>query len=276
MANKYERIQIFEETMALCKNDEVLRTEVTKSISGQRIFWQDEEIGASPEKQEDETKIFLVDERTVKAGERYAKQGLKVCILNFASSVTPGGGVVRGTTAQEESICRITSLYPALIDEETAAPFYTKHKDMIETGQMGRENRDDCIFTPNVMVIREDDYDCQLLSKEEWYKVDVITCAAPDLRTGSYNNTDPELIKLLDNRIKQIFDVALYNKEEVLILGAFGCGVFGNSPAVVARIFRRHIESYYANVFKTIVFAIPDKSSINYMSFYDEFNEKLN
>ena len=80
----------------------------------------------------------------------YAKNGKRVCILNFASSVSPGGGVVTGAQAQEESICRVSTLYFALSDKESAGRFYDYHWELIDKGEMNRKNRDDIIYTPGV------------------------------------------------------------------------------------------------------------------------------
>ena len=38
----------------------------------------------------------------------------KIAVLNFASAVNPGGGVRAGSAAQEESLCRCSTLYPTL------------------------------------------------------------------------------------------------------------------------------------------------------------------
>ena len=49
--------------------------------------------------------------------------------------------------------------------------------------------------------------------------------------------------------------MALMNKNEVVILGAFGCGVFENKPEIVAMAAKNVIQEYrYA--FVTIEFAI--------------------
>ena len=90
-------------------------------------------------------------------------------------------------------------------------------------------------------MIREDTFDCALLPKEKWYDVDVITCAAPDFRfdnTGKmYRPDETELMAVLEKRWKRILSVAAFNQADILILGAFGCGVFGNPPEMVAQAF---------------------------------------
>ena len=77
-----------------------------------------------------------------------------------------------GAQAQEESLCRISTLYPALSHESTK-PFYTRHWDMIHIGTRKRENRDDCIYTPGVVVLREDDGEEALLPEASRYRVGI-------------------------------------------------------------------------------------------------------
>ena len=82
----------------------------------------------------------------------------------------------------------------------------------------------------------------------------VLTCAAPNLRKAPSNVMNPsagseaasistnEYQKLMDDRIHQIFNVALTTGADVLILGAFGCGAFRNSPEVVAELFKEAVD----------------------------------
>lgn len=71
--------------------------------------------------------------------------------------------------------------------------------------------------------------------------MDVITCVAPNLRTIPHNRVNPntgkkadisyqELKKLHRSRNSKNFEVAVANKAEVLLLGAFGCGAFRSPP----------------------------------------------
>ena len=257
--------------MRICAEDEAVRRAVAASAQGQRIRWQeDAEPRWSPRFERPAARV-VSGKRTFEAARPYAQEGKKVCVLNFASSVSPGGGVTYGSQAQEESLCRVSTLYTAL-SHESAKPFYTRHWDMIRAGEMKRENRDDCIYTPGVVVLRRDAGEEALLPAEERYPADVITCAAPDLRCtedgSGYAPTQEALLKLLERRWRRILSVAAEGGAEVLILGAFGCGVFANPPQLVAEAFARSAQEI-DRCFETIEFAVyaRDTDSPNYRAF---------
>ena len=277
MADRYERIRIFEETMELCRNHSTLAKSVDHSTKEQKIIWQEDPLCAPVERYSEPARLILSPKRTFEAAGEYANQHKRVCALNFASSVTPGGGVTRGTTAQEESMCRISTLYAAISDRETAGPFYERHKQMIRDNEMGRENRDDCIFTPEIKVIREDTFECEMLPESEWYSVDVITCAAPDLRIAedgrTYKPSLMELIRVFENRWRRILSVAAQHDEDVLILGAFGCGAFYNPPEVVVQAFNNVYDEYKYS-FETLEFAVfgRNPAAPNYVAFRNIMN----
>ncbi len=128
----------------------------------------------------------------------------------------------------------------------------------------------------------------KLMSKEDWYSVNVITCAAPNLRLMPSNrmNTgdgykkvkmaDKDLLALHEKRLTRILDIALEEKNEVVILGAFGCGAFENNPRVVALAAKNVIEKYLHS-FKVIEFAIycSPKDEQNFVSFKQALKEYL-
>jgi uncharacterized protein (TIGR02452 family) len=121
------------------------------------------------------------------------------------------------------------------------------------------------------------------MPETQWYEVDVITCAAPNLRdnpSNPYNKndgnrkakiSDRELFELHEKRLKRILDVAVANADEVVILGAFGCGAFQNKPEIVARAAANVINDYLY-MFKNIEFAVycSPKDSRNYDAFKRE------
>ncbi|MBO5147291.1 MAG: TIGR02452 family protein [Clostridia bacterium] len=80
--------------------------------------------------------------------------------------------------------------------------------------------------------------------------------------------TPAELESLLTSRIKRIFEIDAANENEVLILGAFGCGAFRNPPEIVAKVFNT-VMSSYLNCFDTIEYAIyhTEREIANYEAF---------
>ena len=79
-------------------------------------------------------------------------------------------------------------------------------------------------------------------------------------------------MKTLKERIRFVIAVAALNRPDTLILGAYGCGVFGQNPFEVARIFKDIFDEYPC-MFDRIVFAIPNKNSKNYEAFEAVFNK---
>lgn len=100
--------EIFRDTEYLFKNDKALKGVVQRSINSQKLILT-EDIVAYEATGGREGKIVVSGKRTLEASELYAKQGKRVCVLKFASSTNPGGGVVHGSSAQEESICRCST-----------------------------------------------------------------------------------------------------------------------------------------------------------------------
>ena len=265
---------IFSDTEQRYESDETLKAVVEASLKNQKLIPADEEVDYEkiPYRQGN---VVVSGKRTLEASEAYAKQGKKVCVLNFASATNPGGGVVYGASAQEEAICRCSTLYPCLDTFEMWNEFYMPHREA--------ENplyNDDCIFTPKVKVFKSDIDFPELLPENEWWDVDVITCAAPNLRERPSNRMNPNagsksaeityngLKKLHTSRIEKIFEIAIANKEEVLILGAFGCGAFRNPPELVSEVFAEFTKKY-RYYFDTIEYAVyhTGRETPNYVEF---------
>ncbi len=67
--------------------------------------------------------------------------------------------------------------------------------------------------------------------------------------------TDDELLAIHEKRFTRILDIALTNNNDVVILGAFGCGAFENNPGVVAAAAKNVVEKYI-HAFRVIEFAV--------------------
>lgn len=189
-------------------------------------------------------------------------------MLNFASATNPGGGVAWGSTAQEECLCRCSTLYANLIVKENWDRFYAPHRQ-----QHNQLYNDDCIYTPDVLVFKSDTRFPQMMDQEDWLQVNVITCAAPNLRpdkdgTERVKVTNSELKELHKKRMRRILTIAASRQNDVVILGAYGCGAFRNPPEVVAEAMKEVVQEFLHH-FKVIEFAVycSPRDEQNYIAF---------
>lgn len=175
-----------------------------------------------------------------------------VGVLNFASARNPGGGYLNGAKAQEEDLCRCSALYTCLL---RAPEFYAAHRASSDLRYSDR-----VISSPGVPVFRDEEF--RLLS--EPYPVTFLTSAAPN--TGQLARRAPERLaeipELLIARAAQVLAAAQQSHVDELVLGAWGCGVFGNSPADVAQAFAAHLGpgGRFDSAFDRVVFAIVDRT----------------
>lgn len=264
-------IMVFRDTAKLCHNDPKLIESVKNTIKRQYTLTQQDDIKTGAKRYNTPFEIEVSGKRTFEAAKAYP--GKKVCVLNFASATHVGGGVVNGASAQEECLCRCSTLYFALLEEEDN--FHAKHREMLWKKRMNSTYNDDCIYSPDVTVFKSDVKHPKLLPGDEWYNVDVITCAAPNLnsRYEKIFISDKVLKELHKKRARRILDIAVSEGEDVIILGAFGCGAFRNPPDIVAQAYREVIDDYKYD-FKTIEFAVycpPQQGSSNYHAFQRAF-----
>lgn len=268
-----ENVAVFEDTEKLCGENVRLKECIIKSIAQQRIVLECDAIPAIEKNIYSEPAQLVVSKkRSFQAASEY--KGQKVCVHNFASASNPGGGVSKGASAQEECLCRCSSLYFCLNTREMWNGFYKPHRNT-----QNPLHNDDLIYTPNVTVFKTDTAYPKLMEERNWYDVNVITCAAPNLRqypSNAYNSgdgnsavkiTNEELLAIHEKRLRRILDVAVMEGNEVVILGAFGCGAFSNSPEVVARA-AKNVIADYRFAFKVIEFSV-------YCSPWDERNYRV-
>jgi len=256
-------IQVFEDTRNWYGHDPALKESVAASIAGTVLY----PAGAAPAPGKprfpDGTTVTVSRRRTLEAAVNYldAHPRARVAVLNFASATRPGGGVTTGSRAQEESICRCSTLYPALCTDALRRGFYDFHR-----ARHDARYTDSCVYTPGVTVIKTDEALPQRLEPRDWRTVDILTCAAPNLREKPHNAMNPgagatlrlsdrELLELHLERGRQILRVAAHHGAEAVILGAFGCGAFRNPPAVVAQAYRKLMDEFDGQ-FRAIEFAI--------------------
>ena len=264
--NNYQRLNYFvmTHTASKCKTDMFLQSSIKHTLLKQYIVFEEDTINA--EKDGPTTNIVVSRKRSFEAAKAY--MGKKVAVLNFANNHSPGGAPY-SAGAQEESLCRTSTLYECLLNETDS--FYEYHKRLYDTGKITNWGNDDLIYSPEIVVFKTDESAPMLMDQKDWYKVDVITCAAPEFR-GIYHGQHSFDWRTRGGlkRLRKVFEVAKKEKVEVLILGAWGCGAFGNPPKDVALAFKELCNEY---CFDTIEFAIDCSrgSTQNFDVFNDVF-----
>ncbi len=203
-----------------------------------------------------QTKISVVNNDTFTLAASYPD----AACLNFASHKRPGGGYQsvmhrRGPIrTQEEDLFRRSNL-PDLMDNNLIRKYYPL-EDL--AGLYCK-----CTVTKD-----------KILDPVTPFTASIITVPAV------VNPNTDEKLELAFKKAKLILDIAADKKHEVLILGAWGCGVFNNDPENVAKDFKTLIEDYFKGVFREVIFAIPSgapgtvagASTGNYKVFESVFN----
>jgi uncharacterized protein (TIGR02452 family) len=188
------------------------------------------------------TRVQVANETTLAAARRLTDTGEPVLALNFANGIHPGGGFLGGARAQEEVLCRSSALYATLEGD----PMYAAHRQRPLPDSM-----DWAILSPDVPVFRNDEG----TALDAPWTLGFLTCAAPYAPALG----QPHAGDLLQARIRRVLAIARAYGYSALVLGAWGCGAFGNDPRRTAGDFKTALGEQ-AGSFAEVVFAIADWS----------------
>jgi len=196
--------------------------------------------------------IEVTDESSQFAARRLVNAGMSPAVLNFASARKPGGGFINGAKSQEEDLCRCSGLYPCLIQQRAYYDANRQEKSVLYT--------DHIIYSPRVPFFRVHSRELS----DQVIEAGVITAPAPNAGQARRRDTtiDEALEEALRRRAGMILAVARENDHRSLVLGAWGCGVFSNSPEQVANIFGSWLEStVFLGAFDRVIFPIYGRSA---------------
>lgn len=232
-------ISIYEENSVLVSDpDSPIGMSAHHSIGWSVIYSGSVKIYAAEPSYRD-TEVTVVDTDTVTAIQECTNT--IPAVLNFASAKNPGGGYTNGRTAQEECLCRASTLYYVL---DTQRGFYDHHKSMVDPMYSNI-----MVYSPDIMFFRDKNND-----RVSPFTADVITAAAPNNSSMSLKQSD--VYHVVKSRVSKILDITVKHGRKTLILGAWGCGVFKNDPNTIARAFKDSIDEVRRPI-DTIMFAIP-------------------
>lgn len=198
-------------------------------------------------------RVDVVNETTLQGVARLAGEAGDddLAALNIASARNPGGGFLGGAQAQEESLARSSALYASQLQ---VPAFYEDHRR-----SSSLLYSDAMILSPHCPVFRDDDGG--LLDRP--HAVSFITSAAPNagaIRQQRREREQREIESTLRRRSECVLALAAVQGYRRLVLGAWGCGVFGNDPLQVAAVFAQLLHGAWQGRFEHVVFSVLDTS----------------
>ena len=245
-----KRVRILRETMKVAEDGfyDLEEREVKLPVSFEQIkkvtLYTPEQIAQLSEQDVPKTKsvrITLRNQDTLEAAfelhQRRKETEKPVLVLNFANPHRPGGGIRSKPGTQEEHLCVKTTVLCSL-ETEGAWPFYQANLDCGTQAQT-----DAVLFSPNTVVIRNSD----LSLREDPFPVAVMTVSAP-IASRMEEEELFNLESILRNRIRGMLRAAAAEGYSRLVLGAWGCGNFGNDPELVARLFHDNLMGNFEEV----------------------------
>jgi uncharacterized protein (TIGR02452 family) len=225
---------------------------VRRAIEAARDYRAEDEVPMpAPVASAKRPKVSVVNGTSLASARAIAARGVVPMVLNFASAKNPGGGFLNGARAQEESLARASALY-ATIERSPMYAFHRGHGDALYTSWM--------IHSLDVPVFRDDGTGWLL---EEPYPCAFLTAAAPNagvVLQRDYSRR-AEVERVMRERVDRALAIMAHRGHRHLVLGAWGCGVFGNDPEIVADQFARALDGAFAGVFDEVVFAVLDWSA---------------
>ncbi|KAJ5720966.1 uncharacterized protein N7483_008900 [Penicillium malachiteum] len=202
-------------------------------------------------------------------------------IINFASHTKPGGGWLNGAMAQEESICYRSSLglsldtddYPLALDEAIYSSYVLIMRSDLQSGHellsppfppeelpVVSAITIAALYQPATRIIMQEHPKKRKCGNASSFSSCSSSASSPSYRGKNEKFEREKDRDLTKAKMRLVFRIAGFCKHEVLILGAFGCGVYANPPAEIAHCWLEVLEEpeFQGNWWREVCFAVHD------------------
>lgn len=278
-AKKAHNVDVFKETMDICRaggydtpNGPVALPPRAEVLAASRFYDDPPRVDDKPTV--GVTAIDAVNADCIDVARDLVERGYNPILLNMANRHTPGGGVLNGARAQEESLFRQSDLCVSLYQ------YSDYHAGLLGLPKGGgaypMDPNTGGIYSGRVTFFRTSQRAGDKLL-ETPFTCAVVSVAAinrPDL--DAHGRLLPWAITATEKKIRTMLRIGLAHGHDAIVLGAWGCGAFHNPPEHMAEIFNAVLhEPEFENKFKVVRFAvIEDHNSrhSNYAPFDRQFN----
>lgn len=200
-------------------------------------------------------------------------KGPRVVCLNMANAIKPGGGYLTGASAQEEDLCRRSTLYACLEKFKFPIPQngVLYHRAVIITRSA------DYSMKPDGGNLRKDLPVVSVISAATVNKPALVRMNGKDIYAKQEDVTTQVMV------CQAILRVAAKNKHRKLVLGAIGCGAFCHPQEEAVRIWQDVLGSpEFKGWFENVTFAVlsrgtptPGNPSYNFTAFREGLEDLL-
>lgn len=279
--------EVFHAGGYVCESGKVVEIPIEDPmLDNTKVYDAPFDVNEIPERCEN-TAVSTVNADCLVVAKELLDKGHNPCVMNLADAYVACGMYKRGSRAQEESLCRATTLSRSLFQLFKAATGkadrYAKEANVeIKYFAYPMDLNYGGIYSPGATVFRNA-HDLYSFA-EETYKVGIVSVAALDFNEKHGKNLEyrakgggftAEGEQIMKNKIRTIYRIALANGHDSLVAGAFGCGAFRLPADKIAHLFHEIInEAEFKNKFNKVVFAILDQEGKDgkFAPFYELFN----
>lgn len=258
---KQRNADVFRETMAVCKAGEytlpdgrvVQLPRIEDVLSASR--WYENPPNVIEVAKASESAVDVVEGDCIDVTRELKDRGFNPVMLNMASRRGPGGGVLSGARAQEETLFRRSNLCLSLYQYESSGAALVGIPRASESYPINRDTGG--IYSGHIMFFRKGvaaDY-----SFEEFpYECGVVSVPAINNPALDENGRLVDwAIRATQEKIRVMLRIGLRHGHDAIVLGAWGCGAFHNPPDHMAELFRDVMaEPEFAGKYRCMRFAI--------------------
>ena len=278
-AKKARNVDVYQETMNICRaggydtaNGYVDLPPLADVLAASKFYDNPPRVDGKPTV--GTTILDAVNADCIDVTRDLVAQGYNPIMLNMANRHTPGGGVLNGARAQEESLFRQSNLCVSLYQ------YSDYHAGLLGLakgdGSYPMDRNTGGIYSGRVTFFRTSQRQGDKLvdTPFECAVVSVAAINRPDL--NAQGRLVPWAVEATERKIRTMLRIGLVHGHDAIVLGAWGCGAFHNPPEHMAEIFNAVLhEPEFENKFKVVRFAvIEDHNSrhSNYAPFDHQFN----
>eukprot|EP01083_Nonionella_stella_P122106 367187_1 len=216
--------------------------------------------------------MATVNEDCIVIALKMKQLGYNPLVLNCANQNAPAAAICKYSEegTQEECIFKRTTIYLSLWPHRYSNPLkplkpYAPYDEIWKDDKDKKKQipfypMDDKyggIYSKNVLVIRDsEEKGYALLPLNERRVIAFISVAAEAHGGGGLVELTEKEVETYKDKIRTIYQIGFEHGHDCLVLGALGCGAFGNPPRTVAKLFHDVLVNEFNGCFQNVIFAI--------------------